>query len=150
MTYINVNNKNFFNKKILVNSTTERQDLTSSFADAVGSLVTYTPETYANNILYEYVTTWVYKDSTSKLNFKLLEYNTGTSSWETVAGSYLTIKSKKSGSGQVNFRYIFNNVNSQKQLKLQCKEESNSTEGYLHANEDNDRFYNPYVMCSSI
>ena len=84
------------------------------------------------------------------LNFKLLEYNTGTSSWDTVAGSYLTIKSKMKGSGQINFRYIFNNVNSQKQLKLQCKEESSSTEGYLHSNEDNDRFYDPYVTCSSI
>ena len=150
MTYINVNNKNFFKKTILVNNTTERQDLTDSFTDTVGSLITYTPEAYANNILYEYVTSWVYKDATSKLIFKLLEYNTGTSSWDTVVGSYLTVKSKKSGSGQINFRYIFNNVNSQKQIKLQCKEESSSAEGYLHANEDNDRFYNPYVTCSSI
>jgi len=148
MTY--TNDKTFFKKTILVNNTTERQDLTDSFADVVGSSITYTPETYANNVLYEYVTTWVYKDSTSKLNFKLLEYNTGTSSWDTVPGSYLTIKSTKSGSGQVNFRYIFNSVSSQKQMKLQCKEESSSTEGYLHTNEDNDRFYDPYVMCSSI
>ena len=117
MTYIN--DKTFFKKTISVSNTTARQDLTDSFVDVVGSSITYTPETYANNILYEYVTTWVYKDSTSKLNFKLLEYNTETSSWDTVAGSYLTIKSKKSGSGQINFRYIFNDVSSQKQLKLQ-------------------------------
>lgn len=148
MTYIN--DKTFFKKTISVSNTTERQDLTNSFADVVGSLITYTPESYTNNILYEYVSTWVYKDTTSKLNFKLLEYNTGTSSWDTVAGSYLTIKSKRSGSGQINFRYIFNNVSSQKQLKLQCKEESSSTEGYLHSNEDNNRFYDPYVTCSSI
>ena len=148
MTYIN--DKTFFKKTISVSSTTERQDLTNSFADVVGSSITYTPESYANNILYEYVSTWVYKDTTSKLNFKLLEYNTGTSSWDTVAGSYLTIKSKRSGSGQINFRYILNNVSSQKQLKLQCKEESSSTEGYLHSNEDNNRFYDPYVTCSSI
>ena len=148
MTYIN--DKTFFKKTISVSNTTERQDLTNSFADVVGSSITYTPESYANNILYEYVSTWVYKDTTSKLNFKLLEYNTSTSSWDTVAGSFLTIKSKKSGSGQINYRYIFNNVSLQKQLKLQCKEESNSTEGYLHSNEDNNRFYDPYVMCSSI
>tara|TARA_B100000035_G_scaffold269172_1_gene242946 strand:+ start:199 stop:645 length:447 start_codon:yes stop_codon:yes gene_type:complete len=148
MTYIN--DKTFFKKTISVSNTTERQDLTNSFADVVGSLITYTPELYANNILYEYVSTWVYKDTTSKLNFRLLEYNTGTSSWDTIAGSYLTIKSKKSGSGQINFRYILNNVSSQKQLKLQCKEESSSTEGYLHSNEDNNRFYDPYVTCSSI
>ena len=148
MTYIN--DKTFFKKTISVSNTTARQDLTNSFADVVGSSITYTPESYANNILYEYVSTWVYKDTTSKLNFKLLEYNTSTSSWDTVAGSFLTIKSKKSGSGQINYRYIFNNVSLQKQLKLQCKEESNSTEGYLHSNEDNNRFYDPYVMCSSI
>ena len=148
MTYIN--DKTFFKKTISVSNTTARQDLTNSFADVVGSSITYTPESYANNILYEYVSTWVYKDTTSKLNFKLLEYNTNTSSWDTIAGSYLTIKSKRSGSGQINYRYIFNNVSSQKQLKLQCKEESSSTEGYLHSNEDNNRFYDPYVMCSSI
>ena len=148
MTYIN--DKTFFKKTVLVTNTTTRQDLTSSFTDALGSLITYTPVTYANNILYEYTTTWVYKDNTSKLNFKLLEYNSETSSWDTITGSYLTIKSKKSGSGLVNYRYIFSNTSSQKQLKLQCKEESSLTEGYLHSNEDNNRFYDPYVMCSSI
>ena len=59
MTY--TNDKTFFKKTISVNNTTERQDLTDSFADVVGSSITYTPENYANNILYEYVTTWVIK-----------------------------------------------------------------------------------------
>jgi len=140
----------FYNKKIQRHTTTERQDLTTSFDTALGSEITYVPFSTAGSVLYEYITSWTYKDTTSKISFRLLEYNTGTSSWDVISGAYMTIKTLKSGSNQLCVKFLLNGWSGSKQLKVECKEDSNSLEGYLHSNKENTKFFDPIVSCVGI
>tara|TARA_Y100000992_G_C21243091_1_gene481770 strand:- start:807 stop:1262 length:456 start_codon:yes stop_codon:yes gene_type:complete len=140
----------FYSKKVQRYNTTERQDLTTTFSEALGSSITYHHFYMAEKVLYEYITSWTFKDTASKINFRLLEYNTGTSSWDVISGAYMTIKTLKSGSNQICVKFLLNGWTGSKQLKVECKEDSNSLEGYLHSNLDNTKFFDPIVSCTGI
>lgn len=140
----------FYNKKMSKYTTTARQDLTNSFSTALGSEITYEPFSIAEKVVYEYVTSWTYKDETSKINFRILEYNTGTNEWDVINGAYMTIKTKKAGSNQVCIKFLLNAWAGAKQLKIECKEESDILEGYLHSNKENTKFFDPIVSCVGI
>jgi hypothetical protein len=140
-----------FKKEIIVTSTSDKQDLTTNYDVVNGSLITYVPSSnWGDKVAYEFNTTWSYKDSTSKIIFKLVEYNTGTSSWDDINGSFVTIKSLKQGTDNISYKYVFDKWSGSKQLRLECKDTSTSFEGYLHSNYDQDQFYDPIVTCSTI
>ena len=148
MTYLNYSA--MYNKKIQRYTTTERQDLTDTFSTALGSEITYEPFSITEKVLYEYITSWTYKDTTSKINFRILEYNNSTSSWDVINGSHMTIKTLRSGSNQVCVKFLLNGWENSKQLKVECKEDSSSLEGYLHSNLENTKFFDPIVSCTGI
>ena len=150
MTYKVNLTSGFYSKKVQRYNTTERQDLTTTFSDALGSSITYEPFYMAEKVLYEYITSWTYKDNTSKLVFRLLEYNTGTSSWDTINGATCTIKSLKQGSNQISIKFLLDTWQNNKQIKLECKEAASDLEGYLHSNSENTKYFDPIVSCTGI
>ena len=150
MTYKVNLESGFYSKKVQRYNTTERQDLTTNFSEALGSSITYEPFYMSDKVLYEYITSWTYKDNTSKLVFRLLEYNNSTSSWDIINGTTCTIKTVNQGSNQICIKVLLNTWQNSKQLKLECKEESSSSEGYLHSNSSNTNYFDPIVSCTGI
>lgn len=140
----------YLDKSLTITSASDKQDLTTSFDTVTGSEITYTPNSFGVNVVYEYNTVWSYKDSTSKLIFRLTEYNAGTSSWDVIDGSYVTLKSLKNGAGLINYKYAQQKWVGSKQLRLECKDSTTSLEGYLHSNWSQDKYYNPSVECTTI
>ena len=139
------------NQGLTQTSNSSSQDLTTSYDVVDGSLITYEPHpTLGYEVIYEYNTIWTYKDNTSKIIFRLTEYNTGTSSWDVINGSYVTLKSLKKGTCPINYKYIFQKWSGSKQLRLECKDSSASLEGYLHTDYYQTNYFNPTVMCSTI
>jgi len=138
-------------KEFTTTTTTVKQDLTTSFDIVDGSAITYTPyDNAGTQVLYEYTTTWSYKDNQSKIIFRLVEYNSGTSSWDEIAGSYTTIKNKMKGTGLLNYKYVLQKWSGSKQLRLECKDSTSSLEGYLHSNYSQTNYYDPIVECTTI
>ena len=153
MTYIQspTSLNRIFKKEIAVTTTSDKQDLTTNYSAVEGSTITYTPSVnWGDKVLYEFNTTWTYKDTSSKIIFKLVQYNSGTSSWDDIDGSIATIKTIRSGTDNIAFKYVFTKWSGSKQLRLECKDASNDLEGYLHSNYDQDQFYNPSVSCSTL
>ena len=141
----------FLNQDITQTSNSAKQDLTTSFSVVDGSLITYNPHaSLGYEVIYEYNTIWTYKDLTSKIIFRLTEYNTGTSSWDVINGSYVTLKSLRQGTGVINYKYIFQKWTGSKQLRLECKDSSSSLEGYLHTDYYQNHFFNPTVFCVTV
>ena len=153
MTYIQspTSLNKIFKKEVVTTITSAKQDLTTNYAAVNGSTITYIPSAdWGDKVLYEYNTTWAYKDVTSKIIFKLVQYNNNTTSWDDVDGSIVTIKSVKSGTDNITFKYVFSKWSGSKQLRLECKDATVDLEGYLHSNYDQDQFYNPIVSCSTL
>ena len=148
MTYLIDNS--FYNSKVQRYSTSSRQDLTTTFADALGSEISYIPHSLSQKVIYSYTTSWTYKDITSKINFRALEYDSGQSTWVVIPGAYMTIKSLKSGSDQVCLKFLLDVWSGSKQLKIECKESSSSLEGYLHSNINNTHYFDPIVSCTGV
>ena len=141
----------YLKKEFTITTTTVKQDLTTSFAVVDGSAITYTPDSkYGTEVMYEYNTTWAYKDTSSKIIFRLVEYNTGTSAWDEISGSYVTIKSTKSGTSQINYKYVLQKWTGSKQLRLECKDSTTSLEGYLHTDHTQTFLLDPIVECVTI
>lgn len=141
----------FLNQGLTQTSNNTYQDLTTSFGVVLGSEITYEPHTsLGQEVIYEYSSIWTYKDWTSKIIFRLTEYNTGTSSWDVINGSYVTLKSLRQGAGPINYKYIFQKWSGSKQLRLECKDETSSFEGYLHADVLQSAFVDPTVSCVTV
>tara|TARA_B100000035_G_C20673742_1_gene410803 strand:+ start:95 stop:544 length:450 start_codon:yes stop_codon:yes gene_type:complete len=141
----------FLNQDLTQTSNNTYQDLTTSFGVVLGSEITYEPRaSLGQEVIYEYNTIWTYKDNTSKIIFRLTEYNTETSSWDVINGSYVTLKSLRQGTCPINYKYIFEKWSGNKQLRLECKDSSTSLEGYLHTDYYQTHFFNPAVSCSTI
>ena len=142
---------NYLKKEFSITTTTASQDLTTSFAVVDGSTITYTPdEKFGTEVMYEYNTLWAYKDNSTKIIFRLVEYNTGTSAWDEISGSYITIKSTKRGAGQINYKYILQKWTGSKQLRLECKDSTTSLEGYLHTDHSRTILFDPIVECVTV
>lgn len=141
----------FLNQDFAQTSNSTKQDLTTNFDVVNGSLITYNPHvSLGYEVIYEYNTIWTYKDNTSKITFRLTEWNEGTSSWNVINGSYVTLKSLRQGTGVINYKYIFEKWSGSKQLRLECKDSSASFEGYLHTDYYQTHFFNPTVSCVTI
>ena len=141
----------FLNQNLTQTSNNSSQDLTTSFDVVDGSLITYDPHSSLGyEVIYEYNTIWTYKDDTSKITFRLTEYNSGTNSWDAINGSYVTLKSLRKGTSPINYKYIFQKWSGSKQLRLECKDFSTGLEGYLHTDYYQTHFFNPTVMCFTI
>ena len=141
----------YLKKEITTTTSTVKQDLTTSFDVVDGSTIAYTPdEKHGTEVMYEYNTIWSYKDTSSKIIFRLVEYNTGTSAWDEISGSYVTIKSTKSGTSQINYKYILQKWTGSKQLRLECKDSTTSLEGYLHTDYTQTFLFDPIVECVTI
>ncbi len=141
----------YLKKEFTTTTTTVKQDLTTSFDVVDGSAITYTPDAkHGTEVMYEYNTVWAYKDTSSKIIFRLVEYNTGTSAWDVISGSYVTIKSTKSGTAQINYKYILQKWTGSKQLRLECKDSTSSLEGYLHTDHSQTILIDPIVECVTI
>jgi len=144
-------NSNYLKKELAITTTTASQDLTTTFDVVDGSAITYTPhENHGTEVMYEYNTTWAYKDTSSKIIFRLVEYNSGTSTWDEISGSYVTIKSTKSGTAQINYKYILQKWTGSKQLRLECKDSTTSLEGYLHTDHTQVYLIDPIVECVTV
>lgn len=141
----------YLKKEFTITTTTAKQDLTTSFAVVDGSTITYTPDAkHGTKVMYEYNTSWAYKDTSSKIIFRLVEYNSGTSAWDEISGSYVTIKSLKSGTAQINYKYILQKWTGSKQLRLECKDSTASLEGYLHTDHTQTVLIDPIVECVTV
>lgn len=141
----------FLNLDFTQTTNSAKQDLTTSFDVVDGSLITYSPHSFLGyEVIYEYNTIWTYKDNSSKIIFRLTEWNEGTSSWDAINGSYVTLKSLKQGTGVINYKYIFEKWSGSKQLRLECKDSSTNFEGYLHTDYYQTNFFNPTVSCVTI
>ena len=141
----------YLKKEFTITTTTTKQDLTTSFDVVDGSTITYTPdEKHGSEVMYEYNTVWSYKDTSSKIMFRLVEYNTNTLGWDEISGSYVTIKSTKSGTSQINYKYILQKWTGSKQLRLECKDSTTSLEGYLHTDHTQTFLFDPTVECVTI
>ena len=167
--YIEGSSQRFTNLSITQASTPISEQLaTTSWADVVGSSITYTPRKDCTFVLYEFCTHMGVPSSSpanSKGYFKLLYSDNSGSSWTELTNSRVMYGSDGSSTntiklrGQCTLSYIipYWSYNS-RQIKLQVKTFTDYSFGlnkFTHfynssGSVSGDHFQRPYVSCSSI
>ena len=133
MTY-NLRNDNIFNVQCIKTSSPSAQTSSSSWQDLEGSDITYNCTGSPTKVIYEYNFCYKYSSVFFIGDFKLVEYNTGTSSWDEVSNSaFLNDGTANNGSypaGYKSFSFCLDNWSGNKQLKLQWKNNTGSAQAH--------------------
>ena len=127
MSYFPFEDSNVFNVQASKVSSISTQSASGSFADLTGSDITYNCNSNPEKVIYEYTSSFVRTTSQSYgvAEFKLVQYNTSTSSWEDVDSSqYITYGFGSLSSYPRNnktLKFAIDSWEGSKQLKLQWK-----------------------------
>ena len=135
MSYLPYEDSSIFNVQAQKAASISTQSAGNSFADLTSSDITYNCDSNVSKVIYEYTTSFSRTTSQSYgvVEFKLVQYNTGTSSWEdTSSSNYISYGFGSSSSYPRNnktFTFTIDPWLGSKQLKLQWK----LTSGALNA-----------------
>jgi len=148
MTY-KLKNDNVFNVQCIKTSSPSSQNSSSSWQDLEGSDITYNCIGNPAKVIYEYNFCYKYINSYFIGDFRLVEYNTGTSSWEEVSNSAFlndgTSGSASYPSGYKSFSFCLDSWSGNKQLKLQWKNNIGSAQAHrMFIYQINGTFVNSY------
>ena len=149
MSYI-LKNDNVFNVQCIKTSSPSSQNSTSSWQDLEGSDITYNCTGNPGKVIYEYNFCYKYSSVFFIGDFKLVEYNTGTSSWDEVSNSaFLNDGTANNGSypaGYKSFSFCLDSWSGNKQLKLQWKNNTGSAQAHrMFIYQTNGTYSGSYV-----
>ena len=160
-----LSNKEIFKKNVKIAKTvvSSLQTLTSSWVNVNGSQISYTPESGASHVIYEFTTQMSYKDSTNNAWFQL-QYGDDISSVGNITSNnvgYINAcggnnSSSSTFSRQITLSYTIPVWSGEKVLVLQSKCTSDSFESYLNGLNDTLSFtsstdyFNPFIEIYSI
>ena len=127
MSYLD-SERNTFNIQTNIDNSPSAQTSSSLWQDLAASDITYNCYGNPSFVMYEYTTSINYSTySYATLDFKLIQYNTSTSSWEDVNASQ-QVSWGMSGGGYPGefktFTFILDSWDGDKQLKAQWKKVS--------------------------
>tara|TARA_Y100000022_G_C13197803_1_gene351218 strand:+ start:70 stop:558 length:489 start_codon:yes stop_codon:yes gene_type:complete len=125
MTYVINNNSNTYNVQAQKASSVSSQTGSSSYQDLHTSDITYTCDSSATKVVYEYTANFVRTSSFGVGSAKLLKYNTTTNAWEDFSDSTYTSFGLATSSGysrnNYTFKFVLDSWTGDKQLKMQWK-----------------------------
>jgi len=125
MTYVTNYNSNIYNVQAQKASSISSQDGTSSYQDLDTSDITYTCDSSASKVVYEYTANFVRTSSYGVGSAKLLKYNTATNAWEDFSSSTYVSFGLATSSGysrnNYTFKFVLDSWAGEKQLKMQWK-----------------------------
>lgn len=127
MTFLVNNNSNIFNVQAQKASSISAQiGSSSSWQDLDTSNITYTCDSSASKVVYEYTANFVRTSSNGIGSAKLLAYNTTSSAWEDFPSNSNVIDfglGRSSGYPRNNytFKFVLDSWTGSKQLKMQWK-----------------------------
>jgi len=125
MTYVISNNSNIYNVQAQKASSISSQTGTTSYQDLDTSDITYTCDSSASKVVYEYTVNFVRTSTFGVGSAKLLEYNTTTNSWEDFSNSTYASFGLATSSGysrnNYTFKFVLDSWTGDKQLKMQWK-----------------------------
>ncbi len=163
MSYIPYEDSSIFNVQAQKASSISTQSASNSFADLTSSDITYNCDSNVSKVIYEYTTSFSRSTSYAYgvVEFKLVQYNTSTSSWEdTSASNYISYGFGSNTSYPRNnktFTFTIDPWVGSKQLKLQWKLISGAlnahhTEAIVNLNGTIDTSYitKPFLIVYSI
>ena len=125
MTYVVNNNSNIFNVQAQKASSITSQNGSSSYQDLNTSNITYTCDSSASKVIYEYTANFVRTSSYGVGSAKLLKYNTTSNSWEDFSNSTYASFGLATAAGysrnNYTFKFVLDSWTGSKQLKMQWK-----------------------------
>ena len=149
MTYLNPL-ENIFNVKVNMSNSPTTQNSSTSWLDLEASDITYDCSGSPSVVIYEYTVCLWYSQSQGTFDFKLVQYNSSTSSWEDVDASqqfsWGTNSSSSYPSEFKTFTFILEPWSGSKQLKTQWKAISGSGKAhytYAISLSGNGSYYSP-------
>lgn len=149
MSYLSTE-RSIFNVQTNISNSPSVQGSSTTWLDLEASDITYNCYNSPSFVIYEYSTSLFYNTSYGTFDFKLIQYNTSTSSWEDVDNSQQFSWGLNSGSGYPSefktFVFILSGWDGSKQLKAQWKAITGSGKAQYTKRFDlsgNDSFYSP-------
>ena len=125
MTFLKSNNSSIFNVHAQKPSTVSSQDGTASYQDLYYSDITYTCDSSATKVVYEYTANFVRIGTKGLASAKLLKYNTNSSSWEDFSDSteipFGLAESHGYPRNSYTFKFVVDSWTGSKQLKMQWR-----------------------------
>ena len=130
MSYLIKNKSNVSNVQAQKASSISTQSGTSNYQDLDTSDITYNCNSSAVKVVYEYTANFVRASNSGVGQAKLVQYNTGTSSWEDVSSSHYVSWGFSAFNSYPRcnntFKFVIDSWSGNKQLKLQWKLASGS------------------------
>ena len=127
MSYLTYEDSNIFNVQAQKASSISTQSAVNSFADLTSSDITYNCDSNVSKVIYEYTTSFsrTTLQTYGVVEFKLVQFNTSTSSWEdNNSSNYISYGFGSTSSFPRNnktFTFTIDPWEGSKQLKLQWK-----------------------------
>ena len=124
MSYLSTE-RNIFNVQTNISNSPTSQGSSTSWLDLEASDITYNCYDNPGFVIYEYTTSLFYNTTSGTFDFKLVQYNTSTSSWEDVDDSQQFSWGLNSSPAYPaefkTFTFILSGWSGNKQLKTQWK-----------------------------